>query len=69
MDNLECKIERIRNELLKTAKESGMSSKETVKLSMELDHLLNLYSYDDQNLVIDKCNLKSTSPMKNKIFG
>lgn len=69
MDNLEYKIERIRRELLKTAEERGMSSVETVKLSVELDHLLNLYSYDENSSVIDKCNLESTAPIKNKIFG
>lgn len=48
MDDLEYKIELVRKELLKTAEERGLSSNETVKLSVELDHLMNTYSYVEQ---------------------
>ncbi|WP_432354780.1 Spo0E family sporulation regulatory protein-aspartic acid phosphatase [Sporosarcina sp. A2] len=48
MEDLESKIESIRIELLKTAEERGLSSTETIKLSVELDHLLNIYSYDEK---------------------
>lgn len=69
MDNLEYKIEHIRKELLKTAEERGMSSNETVNLSVELDHLLNLYSYDETVLEIEKDYFEKTVQIKNKKFG
>ncbi|MGG0645192.1 aspartyl-phosphate phosphatase Spo0E family protein [Sporosarcina gallistercoris] len=69
MDNLEYKIEHIRKELLKTAEERGMSSNETVKLSVELDHLLNIYAYDETGSEIEKDYFEKTVEIKNKKFG
>ncbi|REB10158.1 aspartyl-phosphate phosphatase Spo0E family protein [Sporosarcina sp. BI001-red] len=66
---MEYKIEMIRRELLKTAEERGMSSKETVKLSVELDHLLNLHAYDQNGSGVDTCILESTIQLKNKKLG
>ena len=69
MDNLEHKIELIRQELLKTAEERGMSSNETVKLSVELDDLLNLNSYDQNSSGVETCILESTIQIQNKKLG
>ena len=69
MDNLECKIELIRRELLKTAEERGLSSKETVNLSVELDHLLNDYSYDEKCMNGKHSSQERNTPENNKKFG
>ena len=69
MDNLEYKIEFIRRELLKTAEEKGLSSNETVKLSVELDHLLNDYSYDEKSSVAKNSNLDRKIKIKSEKFG
>ncbi len=69
MDNLECKIELIRRELLKTAEERGLSSKETVNLSVELDHLLNDYSYDEKSMNGKHSIHERRTPENNKKFG
>lgn len=69
MDNLEYKIEYIRRELLKTAEEKGLSSNETVKLSVELDHLLNDYSYDEKSTVAKNCCLERKIQINSEKFG
>lgn len=69
MDNLEYKIEMIRRELLKTAEERGLSSNETVNLSVELDHLLNVYSYDEKSSADKHNGLEEIVVGKNKNFG
>ncbi|VDG97313.1 Spo0E like sporulation regulatory protein [Lysinibacillus sphaericus] len=69
MDNLEYKIEFIRRELLKTAEEKGLSSNETVKLSVELDHLLNDYSYDEKSSVAKNNSLDRKIKIKSEKFG
>ncbi|MGN7407702.1 MULTISPECIES: aspartyl-phosphate phosphatase Spo0E family protein [unclassified Sporosarcina] len=69
MDNLEYKIEFIRRELLKTAEEKGLSSNETVKLSVELDHLLNDYSYDEKSSVAKNSSLDRKIKIKSEKFG
>ncbi|WP_025783581.1 aspartyl-phosphate phosphatase Spo0E family protein [Sporosarcina sp. D27] len=69
MDNLEYKIEFIRRELLKTAEEKGLSSNETVKLSVELDHLLNVYSYDEKSAVAKNSSLERKVKIKSENIG
>lgn len=69
MDNLEYKIEFIRRELLKTAEEKGLSSNETVKLSVELDHLLNDYSYDEKSSDAKNSSLERKIQIKSENFG
>ncbi|MDW0109394.1 aspartyl-phosphate phosphatase Spo0E family protein [Sporosarcina aquimarina] len=47
MELIEKRIEFIRKELLKTANEKGLSSDDTIRLSVELDHLLNVHYYNE----------------------
>ncbi|GKV67634.1 hypothetical protein NCCP2716_01320 [Sporosarcina sp. NCCP-2716] len=48
MNKLERKIEQTRKELLTTAREKGLSSADTIRLSVELDHLLNAYDMEKE---------------------
>ena len=40
-------LEVTREKMIKSALEKGLSNSETIKLSKELDHLLNEFQYDD----------------------
>ena len=40
-------LEVTREKMIKSALEKGISNSETIKLSKELDHLLNEFQYDD----------------------
>ena len=50
MDELTVEIEQTRRALLKIAKERGFSSSETIRLSKELDNLLNAYTSEQQHI-------------------
>ncbi|WP_305792093.1 aspartyl-phosphate phosphatase Spo0E family protein [Sporosarcina sp. Te-1] len=53
--SLEEEIESVRKQLIRSAEQEGLTSKETIELSKKLDFLLNKYSvaldaYTDQKL-------------------
>ncbi|WJY28994.1 aspartyl-phosphate phosphatase Spo0E family protein [Sporosarcina trichiuri] len=50
---MEIEIEQTRKRLLTAAREQGLSSSETIRLSVELDHLLN--SYDKERHHFGRC--------------
>ncbi|WP_082023354.1 aspartyl-phosphate phosphatase Spo0E family protein [Sporosarcina koreensis] len=50
---MEIEIEQTRKRLLTAAREQGLSSSETIRLSVELDHLLN--SYDKERRHFGRC--------------